>query len=46
MIVLDQYKRIDLDLDKKHTVTCFSEKNPQDMENLKKKFFFFFFLDC
>ena len=46
MIVLDQYKRIDLDRDKKHTVMCFSAKNPQDMGNLKKKIFFFFFLDC
>ena len=43
MIVLDQYKRIDLDRDKKHTVMWFSAKNPQDMGNLKKKNFFFFF---
>ena len=46
MIVLDQYKRIDLDRDKKHTVMWFSAKNPQDMGNLKKKNFFFIFLDC
>jgi hypothetical protein len=46
MIVLDQYKRIDLDRDKKHAVTCFSAKNPQDMEKIKKNFFFYFFLDC